>query len=610
MLSRDPTFLGTVEGVAGSTVSVQLAPSLASGISIIRGQTYRVGQVGSFVRVPQGYQDLYGVILAVGADALPETQREMAATGRWVRVELIGEAIGTRFERGVGQYPNIGDSVHIAIESDLKRIYGEDGEGFVTVGELSSASSILARVALKELVTRHAAILGSTGAGKSTTVASLVRAITASGRRTGALNSARILLLDVHGEYSRPLADISTVFAIEPQSHQLELFVPYWALNAADLLDFLLGSLNDNQERVVIDKILELKSAAYDAGEYPGVDLSSITVDTPIPFSLNQLWYDLIDVELRTFSDSSRTKLAKIADGDASQLIPPRYEPPGMGSAAPFLNNQAPGIRRQLNLLRSRLLDRRYSFILSPGKWSPDLFGTPTADLDVLLEEWLGGDKPVTILDLSAVPSLVLERMIGSILTIVYEALYWSRGKSEGGVARPLLVVMEEAHRYLAPESDSAASSIVRRIAKEGRKYGVGALVVSQRPSEVDETILSQCGTLFAMRLTNPADRGRVKGTLSDGIAGLLDALPILRTGEAIVTGESARLPMRCKIALPSELHRPDSGDPDVVGGWSAARRIEKYDRVVASWRAQNALAVIEEEKDISRTPVEDSTIL
>ena len=252
-------------------------------------------------------------------------------------------------------------------------------------------------------------------------------------------------------------------------------------------------------------------------------------------------------------------------------------------------------IRRQLNLLRSRLLDRRFDFLLHPGPWEPDLSGRTQSDLDELLAGWIGSPNPITILDLSGVPSAVLERLIGSILKIVYESLFWSREKSEGGIDRPLLVVMEEAHRYLGSGKVSLASETVQRIAKEGRKYGVGAMVISQRPSEVDETILSQCGTFFALRLSNPRDRERVRGTLPDGLVGLLEVLPVLRTGEAIVMGEAAKLPMRCRITLPPEDRLPQSIDPDVVTQWSIPRRCEGYDRVVASWRGQRSRAVVED---------------
>jgi uncharacterized protein len=278
-----------------------------------------------------------------------------------------------------------------------------------------------------------------------------------------------------------------------------------------------------------------------------------------------------------------------------------------MGAAGPFLNQQAFGIQRPLNLMRSRLLDRRYEFLLHPGPWEPKLDGTVTKDLDSLIQGWLGGEKPISILDLSGVPSGVLEQLIGAILMIVYDSLFWSREKTEGGIWRPLLVVMEEAHRYLAAGKNSLASQTVQKIAKEGRKYGVGAMVISQRPSEVDETILSQCGTFFALRLSNPTDRARVQGTLPDGLVSLLDVLPILRTGEAIVTGEAAKLPMRCRVTLPEKKHQPRSSDPRVTERWSIPRRAEGYDRVIASWRAQSPRAVAKQAK-IDREKVEDKS--
>ena len=607
MLSRDPTYLGLIAAVSGAALNVHLAQSIASGLSIIKGQTYKVGQVGSFVRVPQGYQDLFGIVSEVGANAVPESMGSVDDTGRWMKVELVGEVVGGTFERGVSQYPSIGDSVHLAVEEDLRKLYDIRGQGHIVIGTLASAESIPAKVALNELVTRHSAVLGSTGSGKSTTIASLLRAITTPSLGSEHYPNARVLLLDIHGEYAMPLADVAQVFSVEPQYGEGRLFIPYWALDSDDLLDFLTGGLEGNSETAFTDKIFQLKLASHEAQNFPGIDSESITVDTPLPFSLKKLWYDMIDFEITTFEGSNRDQPTLQQAGDPETLTPPTYKPHAMGNVGPFLNPRAFGIQRPLNLLRSRLLDRRYSFLLRPGPWEPDLDGKPTQDLDVLLAGWLGGKKPITILDLSGIPSNVLERLVGSILKIIYEALFWSREKTEGGIQRPLLVVMEEAHRYLSDRFDGTASEVVQRIVKEGRKYGVGAMVVSQRPSEVNETVLSQCGTFFALRLSNPSDRLRVQGTLPDGLVGLLDVLPILRTGEAIVTGEAAKLPMRCRVTLPPREHRPHSEDPAVSDNWSMARRDEGYERVVASWRAQSPLAVAND-LNVARTPVEDDS--
>ena len=594
MLSKDPTFLGTVAAVTGSSVRVHLAKSVASGLSIIEGRAYRIGQVGSFIRIPQGYQDLFGVVSEVGAKAaLEDIDQVSGDTGRWMLVQLVGESLGGTFERGVSQYPNIGDSVHITTEASLARIYGIRDSGHVVIGALSSAESIPAKVALDALVTRHSTVLGSTGAGKSTTVASLLRSITASEGGDGVYPSARVLLLDIHGEYSTALNDVAQIFSVDPKPGEQKLYIPYWALDVSEILDFLTGGVDGARGTAFTDKIFNFKRESHETHSFPGVEERSITIDTPLPYSLKRLWYELIDFEIATFIGVNRDESTRQNVGDAEDLVPPQYLPHAMGTRGPFLNQLAFGIRRQLGLLRSRLLDRRYDFLFHPGPWEPSLAGGVERDLDSLLEGWIGGEKPITILDLSGVPSVVLERLVGSILKIVYESLFWSREKTEGGIERPLMVVMEEAHRYLSSKKNGLAADVVKRIAKEGRKCGVGAMVVSQRPSEVDETILSQCGTYFALRLSNPGDRARVQGTLPDGLTSLLDVLPVLRTGEAIVMGEAAKLPMRCRITLPEKEKRPQSCDPEVSDKWAIPRREEGYDRVVASWRSQSPRTVV-----------------
>ncbi len=169
-----PTLLGHVGAVAGASISVRQFEGVASGISIIGGRSYRVGQVGSFVRIPQGYHDLYGIVSEVGANATPETLKDIAARGeRWMTVQLVGEIIEATFERGISQYPTINDEVHLVTEEDLGKIYGTADSGQVMIGRLAGAESIPVKLDLERLVTRHCAVLGSTGSGKSTTVASL-----------------------------------------------------------------------------------------------------------------------------------------------------------------------------------------------------------------------------------------------------------------------------------------------------------------------------------------------------------------------------------------------------------------------------------------------------
>lgn len=623
-MTLKPTLLGHVGAVSGATISVRQAPSVASGIAVIGGKSYRIGQVGSFVRIPQGYHDLYGIVAEVGANATPDAARGSADVGeRWMTVQLVGEIVSASFERGISQYPNVNDEAHLVTEEDLAVIYGTEDGGQVTVGRLSNAEGIPVRIDLDKLVTRHSAVLGSTGAGKSTTVASFLRSIALAKKADGqsAFQNARILLLDVHGEYGRALGAVATVFRVNPDRGERSLHIPFWALDPVELLTFLMGKLDDKPLTQILDRILDYKASVVATGDIQGIELNSMTSDSPVPFSLNKLWFELLEPEIKTWADQARTTPALDAPGDAAALRMPRYKPHGASATPPFINQVGVlGIRKQLDHMRSRLLDRQYDFLLHPGPWEPDLDGKTTKELAELLKMWLGHERPVTILDLSGVPSAVMARLIGAILRIIYDALFWGRDKSEGGIARPLLVVMEEAHRYLSKEADGPARAMAQRIVKEGRKFGIGAMVVSQRPSEVDETILSQCGTIVALRLSNTADRSRVQSSLPDNLAGVVESLPVLRVGEAVITGEAARLPIRCRITLPEEDHRPNSEDPAVAQRWLQSRVPESYERIAAAWRAQSpgwtVVRVLrkplapEEIAKMDREPVTSSTVV
>lgn len=288
--------------------------------------------------------------------------------------------------------------------------------------------------------------------------------------------------------------------------------------------------------------------------------------------------------------------------GSAKDGIPPIFKNVVTDAGARKIN-YLPGalnIGKQLLLLGTKLRIPRYNFIFSPGDWLPASDGQVAKDLDSLLESWIGSKKPVTILDLSGVPSDILQTTIGALLRLLYEALFWSRNLSQGGRQRPLLLVMEEAHIYLNSKSEGMASVVVQRIVKEGRKYGIGAMIVSQRPSEINPTILSQCGTFFALRLANTIDRGHITAAISDNLDGLTSMLPILRTGEAIILGEAVKLPMRTMIEPPPKNRRPDSQDPIIFdevsledsqnpGGWGIKLEINpNYEELVETWRAQS----------------------
>lgn len=611
------TYLGDVQDVNGTTVSISLSKESLTGFVYIDGQGYRVGQIGSFIRIPIGFNNLFGIISQVGASAIPVKQTEIQSHGnRWMTIQLIGE--GPRngvFQRGISQYPTIGDEVHLVSEKELKNIYGQPDEPyFVKLGHISNADSIPALVDVNKLITRHSAVVGTTGSGKSTTVASIMNALSDSGRYP----SSRIIMLDLHGEYGQALQEKANIYKINGDAfsrfEEKSLHIPFWALNFDELCEISFGDFSNEKDRnIVMERVHKYKIESLEKHPRKGVTVDTLSVDSPVPFSIHKLWYELFVEVFGTYYKGKGGKpidnLAYELDASGNELkgnleegIPPIFKNV-VTEAGEEKVNYLPGslnVGKQVLLLGTKLRIPRYDFILKPSEWAPDVNGEVEQDLDLLLKNWIGSDRPVTILDLSGVPADILQTTIGALLRLLYEALFWARNLSQGGRHRPLLLVMEEAHIYLNDDFKGMASKIVQRIVKEGRKYGIGAMIVSQRPSEINPTILSQCGTYFALRLTNASDRGHITSALSDNLDGLTGMLPILRTGEAIILGEAVKLPMRTTIEAPPKNRRPDSQDPIIYdeissddsinpGGWGIKMEaIPRYDELVETWRAQN----------------------
>lgn len=614
-MNTDPTFLGTVEDVSGTTVRVRLHDVTASGLGFIDGQSYRVGQLGGFVRFPMGFVNLYGIVSQVGASAVPQRLAvETSQDNRWITVQLVGEVRPAKdFQRGISQHPTVGDSAHLVTREDLETIYRRPRDPrYVEIGRLAAAESIPALVDLNALVTRHSAVVGATGSGKSTTVAGVLSAL-ADGER---YPSARVLIIDIHGEYGAALQERAAIYRTNAAEERDErpLHIPYWAMSLDELMPVTFGRLEGPERGALVDRIVELKRRAVDACPRKGVAESEITVDTPVPFSIHKLWFDLhceinathyekggVVQSKETWALERGTAGEFIQPGDVMKVVPPRFRAlknVKKDDEKIRRSNSILNMSRQVDALGARLRDPRFDFLFRPGPYLPDEDGKVETDLGELLAAWLGEEQPVTVLDLSGVPSSIQAEIVGTLLRIVYDALCWARNLPEGGRERPLLIVLEEAHAYLGGDGEGSAAAGVRRIAKEGRKYGIGVMLVSQRPSEIDETVLSQCGTIFAMRLANREDRGKVEGAASDSLEGLFGVLPVLRTGEALIVGEAVNIPVRANV---DRVRRPpDSADPAVVvegsekdgyaapGGWNQQRDKADYDEVVEVWRRQD----------------------
>jgi len=330
----------------------------------------------------------------------------------------------------------------------------------------------------------------------------------------------------------------------------------------------------------VADLVREGRQAFVEAADWLHLDPAAVTADTPVPFDIAKVWYDLDFENRETRDNKGDATTAKVEDaGDPATLTPATFTPYNPAGAAP---HQAPtfGNHGSLpELLRLGLQDPRLQFFLEP---TVDPEGTHDP-LVVTMQEWLGGTKPVSVLDFSGVPDEAAELGIGVVLDLLFEAAVRTKENDVGiGRPRPVLVVLEEAHRYLGEAAEPMARAAANRIAREGRKYGIGLMLVTQRPAELPDTALAQCGTLVALRLSNSADQGKIRAALPDTVAGLAAALPALRTGEAVISGEALVLPARALIDCPDPLPRAE--DPS-LRAWREDPTLPDLAPALAAWR-------------------------
>ncbi|CAK0776829.1 Helicase HerA central domain-containing protein [uncultured Gammaproteobacteria bacterium] len=488
-------------------------------------------RVGDLVRMHTSGAEVYGVIDVLDA-SVPET-------GPLAEIDLLGQALITpqgvgRFQLGVSAHPGLGDQILTTTAEDATKIYSRPGVTSIRLGSLYQDAALPALVATDDLLNKHFAILGTTGSGKSCTVALILR------RVLEANPAGHILLLDPHNEYSQAFGDQAEV--ISPANLQL----PLWLLNFEESVEVLVSKEGaDRQAQITILKeaILDVRRSYAKEGE----DTKHITVDTPSPYRLSEL--------LRTLNNNM------------GKLDKPE-------NSIPYL--------RLLGRLESLSNDRRFGFMFS-GVMVRD---TLAEVLSRMFRIPVRG-KPITIFDLSAVPSEIVDVVVSVLCRMMFDFALWSAQ----GQTVPLLLVCEEAHRY-APEQDELGfgptKRAIARIAKEGRKYGVSVGLISQRPSELATTIVSQCGTIFALRMGNERDQAFVQRVLPEGAQGLLRSLPTLRPQEAVVVGVAAAVPMRITFDdLPPEF-RPRSDSAHFSDLWQRDCADGLFvEQTVSRWRHQ-----------------------
>lgn len=548
-------LLGRVSSVDTSRVAVDVSNSvLLTRIGIgnliaIKGSTEREFLIAITERVTRSLIDaLPDELLADGDDlplsAVPTDTVRGALIGTFRTVD--GEKKNT-FKRGADSFPQIDKECYVVEGANLQRFMGILGADYPPNERLKLGVFVADRTAEAiasgdKFFQRHAAILGSTGSGKSYAVALILE-------RAAQLKYPNILVFDMHGEYA-PLADESkggfaTRLRIAGPGDLTApaddaLFLPYWLLNRDEMLSMILDRSDQNapnQASRFTSHVRALKEKTLKA-EGKNDIAKTFTVDSPIPYAIKEL-LDILNTD-------NTTK--------------------GVGKTGPVKGEWEDKLTRFISRMEAKLEDRRYGFMFTPPA-AANTYDWLAGQIAKLLGSNDG--KGIKIIDFSEVPSDVLPVVTGTLARLLYDVQFWMAAEKR----TPVTLLCDEAHLYLPVRDDAdavqrQALGAFERIAKEGRKYGFSLLVVSQRPSDVSRTILSQCNNFLSLRLTNDADQGVIKRLMPDSLAGLTSVLPLLDTGEALMLGDAVLLPSRIKLDLPKVA--PDSATRDFWKDWGA----------------------------------------
>src|SRR6267378_634629 len=528
------TSFGRVISVRGSLARVGLLATGKMPVSEIRAT------VGRFVSIRCVNSVIVAMITEVSCEDLPVSDIYIASAS----VDLLGEIFGgpdrPKFQRGVTNYPTIGDTVELITNQELRTVYAPTGSDQIDVGTLQQDSSVVAYVDVEEMLSKHFAVLGSTGVGKSTGVSLLLNEI------LKARPSLRLFLLDVHNEYGRCFGDRALV--LNPRNLKL----PFWLFNFEEIVDVLFGGRPGVPEELdILAEIIPMAKGIYT--QYQNADRIGLkrldpkagyTVDTPVPYRL---------VDLISLIDERMGKL----ENRSSRII----------------------YHKLISRIETVRNDPRYAFMFD----NANVGGDTMAEVISHLFRLPANGRPMTIMQLAGFPAEVVDSVVSVLCRMAFDFGLWSDGVS------PLLFVCEEAHRYASADRSTGfgpTRKAVSRIAKEGRKYGVYLGLVTQRPAELDATIISQCNTLFAMRLANERDQTLLRSAVSDAAANLLSFVPSLGTREVLAFGEGVALPTRLRFKeVPSHQLPRSEATIATVPSVAAGHDMQFVGAVLERWR-------------------------
>jgi DNA helicase HerA-like ATPase len=538
--------IGVVCSISTLTAVAYFDDPMISMERTLNGKVYLAGQIGAFVSIPVGKTSVIGMIGRVRVSGYSDsthtvgsTSAEIAKAKKEMEIQLVGSVVNGRFEKGVASFPPIGADVFMTDDSDMTTLFSAYAQFGFAIGDISGFMGERQYIDPNKFFGKHDALLGSTGSGKSTAVASILQ-------KVQMFTNTHVIILDIHGEYKAAFRDFGNIINIT------DLELPHWFMNFEEMRETFVDESEpsaQSQEMVLKDLVLNAKKVKNQTIQ------QFITIDAPV-------YYDLNEVRAKfQFYDTER--ITGYGGGQSRE--------------GPFFGH----FTRFLVRLDSRMTDKRYEFMFKPKKFKDSI-----AIKDVISRIFgLDNKKQITVLDLSGVPFDIVNIIVSLLARMVFDFNFWNKSKSDF----PVLLVFEEAHNYLpqvATAHNRAARRTVERIAKEGRKYGVACMIVSQRPSEVSETILSQCNNFITLRLTNPTDQNYVKKLVPDSFSGLFDILPTLRPGEALIIGDSTPLPVRVLLDYPAP--PPDSADIKFYDKWVASEKETNVSDVVERWWKQD----------------------
>ncbi len=548
--------IGRIVSVTGSKAIVMLEGGQVGEDNRLREPKQRP-EMGTLFAIDTTNTAVLAIVsaLSVPVPAQREGERELwiAELGLVGELWKGGDGRAASFNRGVSVYPALGDRVRVASQQELEQAFCGDKKNSVRVGCIRQDPTISAMIRVDDLLGKHFAVLGTTGTGKSCTTALILRSILQKNP------AAHMVLLDPHNEYATAFGDWGEVIS------QRNMQLPYWLLNFEELIEVLIGNPQDRKAEVeILQELIPMAKGRYGsgrAGSQQGLRRSAdmkYTVDTPVPYRIS---------DLMAMIDERMGKLENKRD------------------LSPYRN-----VRSRLEIIS---LDPRYAF----------MFGSLTVYDG--MAQILGrifrvpvNTKPITILELTGLPTEIINVVVSVLCRMTFDFALWSEGQV------PVTLVCEEAHRYVPANPHlgfEPCKRAIAKIAKEGRKYGASLCIVTQRPAEIDPTILSQCNTVFALRMSNDRDQEIVKSAIADTGSGLLEFLSALGQREAIAFGDGVSLPVRIKFDELPKHCMPRSSTARFTEKWQKSVGDEGFlEAIVDRWRSSSSTAATDEKQNVA----------